>query len=36
MFWASFRQIVAVTAGLDAQAVQVLDDVEDRLKATGI
>jgi hypothetical protein len=36
MFWASFSQIVASTAGLDAQAVQVLDDVEDRLQATGI
>lgn len=33
---ASFSQIVAFTPGLDAQAVQVLDDVEDRLQATGI
>jgi hypothetical protein len=36
MFWASFSQIAAFTAGLDAQAVRVLDDVEDRLQATGI
>jgi hypothetical protein len=28
MFWASFSRIAAFTAGLDAQPVQVLDDVE--------